>query len=322
MRARLLSLALALALLGALGAALAPAARAAPSAQQIDALLLAQGSPLAGEGATFVSAGQQYGVDPAFLVAIAGAETSFGQYLYGAGSQTASYNAFNWFYAPSRAASSFTSWDQAIETVAQGLAGPLYYGAGRTSVAAIAPVYCPQGTTAWVANVTIFLEQLGGDPADTRWSNQLAGTAAQTAASPAPSPTSSTPTDSLATLVVAQPVVVRPAGTLSVGEKATIDFTLTNSGGQSGTWADVSLRLVGPAQQTIVLSSTASFTLAPQDSFTFAAPCTLPAAGTWQGWLSVRSAAGLTLSEARPLITIMAKATASHRLDRVRPPGS
>ena len=160
---------LVLALIALAGAVVAPSARATATPQQIDAFLTAQGSPLAGEGATFCAVGQRYGVDPAFLVAISGAESSFGQYLFSSGSQTASYNAFNWFYAPTRIASSFSSWDQAITTVAQGISGPLYYGAGHYSVSAIAPIYCPQGTQSWITNVTTFMTTLGANPNNTRW---------------------------------------------------------------------------------------------------------------------------------------------------------
>lgn len=308
MRASPLRLGLLALVLVALAAALVPqAAQATPSAQQIDAFLLAEGSPLAGEGAAFCSAGRQYGVDPAFLVAIAGAETSFGQYLYSAGSQTASYNAFNWFYAQSRAASSFTSWDAAIATLAQGLAGPLYYGAGRTSVAAIAPVYCPQGTTAWIANVTIFMTELGGNPADTRWSGEATTRQTQgTQTSPAPSPTASP-----AVLVVTGPVTVHPAGPLTVDQQATIDFTLTNAGGRSASWQDLTLRLVGPVGQSIVLASTAPFTLASQGSYGFAAPAALSMPGTWRGWLTVETTDGATLTDSQPLVVLNVTAPAS-----------
>ena len=44
----------------------------------IDTYLRDQGSPLAGQGANFVATGNQYGVDPYFLVSLTGAETSFG----------------------------------------------------------------------------------------------------------------------------------------------------------------------------------------------------------------------------------------------------
>ncbi len=87
--------------LGSLAAAVivicatASPARAEIGPRQIDAFLLARGSPLAGEGTAFCTAGRRYGVDPAFLVAITGAESNFGQLLVSDGSATATYNAFN-----------------------------------------------------------------------------------------------------------------------------------------------------------------------------------------------------------------------------------
>src|SRR5665647_3480899 len=141
---------------------------AAPGAAQIDDFLAAHGSPLTGAGATFVAEGRAYGVDPAFLVAISGAETSFGQLLYAKNGDQCTYNAFNWFFGPTWPQSDFGSWDEAIGRVAEGLAGELYYGAGLYSVGAIAPKYCPDGTDNWINNVTSFMTQLGGDPADTR----------------------------------------------------------------------------------------------------------------------------------------------------------
>ena len=53
---------------------------------------------MAGSGATFVAEGAEHGVDPAFLVAVAGAESSFGLFLYSSDGDEATFNAFNWFY--------------------------------------------------------------------------------------------------------------------------------------------------------------------------------------------------------------------------------
>ena len=99
----------------------APAA-AAPGAAQIDDFLAQHASPMTGTGATFVAEGREHGVDPAFLVAISGAETSFGRFLYSEGGDQCTYNAFNWFYGATWPHSDFSSWDEAIARVAQGLA--------------------------------------------------------------------------------------------------------------------------------------------------------------------------------------------------------
>ena len=122
--------ALAVLLAAALAGALAPAAAAAPDAAQLDTFLAQHASPMTGTGATFVREGQEHGVDPVFLVAIAGAETSFGEFLYSENGDQCTYNAFNWFYGPTWPTSDFSSWDEAIARVAEGLAGPLYHGAG------------------------------------------------------------------------------------------------------------------------------------------------------------------------------------------------
>ena len=81
---------------------------------------------MTGTGATFIREGQEHGVDPVFLVAIAGAETSFGQFLYSENDDQCTFNAFNWFYGPTWPTSYFSSWDEAIARVAEGLAGSLY----------------------------------------------------------------------------------------------------------------------------------------------------------------------------------------------------
>src|SRR5665648_614589 len=134
-------------LAAAVAGAFAPAAAAAPGAAQIDDFLAAHGSPLTGAGATFVAEGRAYGVDPAFLVAISGAETSFGQLLYAKNGDQCTYNAFNWFFGPTWPQSDFGSWDEAIGRVAEGLAGELYYGAGLYSAGAIADLVSDQAVT-------------------------------------------------------------------------------------------------------------------------------------------------------------------------------
>ena len=105
-------------LAAAAAGAFAPAAAAAPDAAQIDDFLAAHGSPMTGTGATFAAEGREHGVDPAFLVAIAGAETSFGELLYSENGDQCTYNAFNWFFGPTWPQSDFGSWDEAIGRVA------------------------------------------------------------------------------------------------------------------------------------------------------------------------------------------------------------
>jgi len=257
-------------LLAAVTGAFAPAAAAAPGAAQIDDFLAAHGSPMTGTGAAFVAAGQEYGVDPAFLVAIAGAETSFGQFLYAENGDQCTYNAFNWFFGATWPQSDFGSWDEAIGRVAQGLAGGLYYGAGLSSVDAIAPRYCPDGTANWVSNVTSFMTQLGGNPADTR----LAGT-------------STLPPATQPGLVALDGSVSLGGGAREVGRHVKVRFTITNSGGQPIALEGIRLAVRGPAGASADLVSDQAVTLAPGQPLAVSASWPLDTVGPWHGWIEV-----------------------------------
>ena len=225
---------------------------------------------MTGTGATFVAEGRAYGVDPAFLVAIAGAETSFGELLYSENGDQCTYNAFNWFFGPTWPQSDFGSWDEAIGRVAQGL-GELYYGAGLYSVDAIAPKYCPDGTEQWVTNVKAFLTELGGNPDDTRV------TAAGVAPVPSPTPPSSEPG-----LVALSGSVKLDKGDREVGQRIYAWFTLSNTGGQPIDLEGIRLAIRGPGRVVRDLVST-SRSLSPPASPSRCLPrgrSTCPAAGT------------------------------------------
>jgi hypothetical protein len=264
---------LATALAGAL--TLAPAAAAAPDAAQLDAFLAQQGSPMTGTGATFIAEGQLYAVDPVFLVAIAGAETSFGKLLYSENGDQCTYNAFNWFYGPTRPTSDFTSWDEGIARVAEGLGGPLYHGAGLYSVDAIAPKYCPDGTAQWVANVTAFMIQLGGDPLETR-----------IAAGVTPSP-SATPPSAEPGLLALSGSVKLDSGDREVGQRIYAWFTLTNSGGQPVDLGGIRLAIRGPGRVVRDLVSDQPLTLTAGQSIEVSSSWPLDLAGRWHGWIEV-----------------------------------
>ncbi len=257
-------------LLAAMAGAFAPAAAAAPDAAQIDDFLAAHSSPMTGTGATFVAEGREHGVDPAFLVAIAGAETSFGEFLYAENGDWSTYNAFNWFFGPTWPQSDFGSWDEAIGRVAQGLAGELYYGVGLYSVEAIAPKYCPDGTGNWISNVTSFMTQLGGDPADTR----LTGL-------------SVLPPDTQPGLVALDGSVTLAGGAREVGRDVSMRFTITNSGGQPIAFEGIRLAVRGPAGASADLVSDQAVTLAPGQPLSVSASWPLDTVGTWHGWIEV-----------------------------------
>ena len=245
-------------------------AAAAPTAAQIDTFLAAQGSPMAGMGATFVADGRQYGGDPAFLVAITGAETSFGKLIYQEGGDYSTFNAWNWFWGPTRPLSDFTSWADGCDHVAAGLAGTLYYGAGHYAVVDIAPVYCPDGTQAWINNVSTFMLQLGGNPADTRWLTPSA-------------PTGPAALDLGSAVTLSQ-------GPYYTGQTLKATFALTNTGGQGATWDAITMHVRAPGEVPHDLGSSKPFTLQPGQSWAFTAPWSLDQKGSWYGWIEVEKA--------------------------------
>ena len=136
-----------------------------PAPADIDAYLGGKGSPMAGSGSAFVASGGRWQVDPRLLVAIAGAESNFGVIT------CAPFNA--WGYGCPNGPYQFGSWADGIDTVAQGLREN-YLAEGRTSVALINLKYAPVGAANdptglnnnWTINVSRFLTELGGDPAD------------------------------------------------------------------------------------------------------------------------------------------------------------
>jgi hypothetical protein len=265
-----LVLALVCVLLAAVTGAFAPAAAAAPEAAQIDDFLAAHSSPMTGAGATFVAEGRAHGVDPAFLVAITGAETSFGELLYSENGDQCTYNAFNWFYGATWPQSDFGSWDEAIARVAEGLSGSLYYGSGLYSVLAIAPKYCPDGTDNWINNVTSFMTQLGGDPADTR----LAAA-------------SMLPPDTQPGLVALDGSVKLAGGAREVGRDVRVRFTITNSGGQPIALDGIRLAVRGPSGVSADLVSDQAVTLTPGQPLAVSASWPLDTVGPWRGWIEV-----------------------------------
>ena len=285
-------------LAAALAGALAPAAAAAPDAAQIDAFLAEHGSPMAGTGGTFVAAAEAHGIDPAFLVAIAGAETSFGLQLYSQDGDQCTYNAFNWFYGPTWPTSDFTSWEEAVARVAAGLGGDLYYGLGLYSVDAIAPKYCPDGTAEWIANVKAFMVALGGNPDDTRLG----------AAAPTTTPPSTEPG-----LVALAGSVKLDRGDREVGQRIYAWFTLTNTGGQPLELEGIRLAVRGPSSSVRDLVSAAPLTLAPGQSTEVTASWPLDLAGRWHGWIEVSHDGEASLRRRRPGLRVLGQAAQGAR---------
>lgn len=171
-RLPLLSAALAGAALAAALPATAPAQTGVASAMSclaqtdaagIDAMLARAGSPLAGEGATFVAEGTRAGIDPRALVAIAAHETILETYV----PAQAIHNPFG--LGPGIA---FASDADAIARAASTL-GAYYVPEGRTTLDAIGAKWAPIGVANdpsglnanWTAGVGAYYAALGGDPA-------------------------------------------------------------------------------------------------------------------------------------------------------------
>ena len=176
-------------LLGAAGFPFTPLAHGAPAitAAQIDDYLRGKSSPLAGQGQALIDSGRTHDVDPRLLIAIAGAESTFGLRV------CADYNAWNWFYASTASCSAnpFSSWTEGIESVASGLRR-LYLDQGRTTIPQIAGIYTATERDIWIRNVTLFYHtELGGDLDDLTFSEEipLAPGPAVTEAAPQAPPT-------------------------------------------------------------------------------------------------------------------------------------
>ena len=131
-------------------------------AGQLDTYLTGKGSPLAGRGAVFVYQALAVGLDPRLLVAISGAETSFGTY----GPSQGIHNPFG--LGPGIV---YPTWDDAIAAAARNLGGSLYKGSGLVTIVQIQGRWAPLGATNdpsqlnsnWYRNVSRYYAELGGD---------------------------------------------------------------------------------------------------------------------------------------------------------------
>jgi len=123
----------------------------------IDQFLAKYDSPLTGLGNVFTRKAKKQGIDPRLLVAIAGAESSFGKNV-----APGTHNPFGWGpHIP------FPSWNKAIGTVAKGLSDN-YFGEGLNTIGEISSKYAPVGASNdpnnmnvnWTRNVQGFYNEL------------------------------------------------------------------------------------------------------------------------------------------------------------------
>ena len=131
----------------------------------------ASGSPLIGQGHTFVAAGRKFNVDPRLLVAIAGHESSFAREECQGQDSASIYNAWGWEALPPPCRP-FDSWQESIWFITEKIAtGDIYFAKGRDTVEKMGAAWvcgpnassCPDAKN-WIDDVTYFIEWMGGDP--------------------------------------------------------------------------------------------------------------------------------------------------------------
>jgi hypothetical protein len=127
-----------------------------PNAQSSDDYLSSKNSPMVGQGGNFTSTGQQYNLDPRLLVAIAGAETSFGNNIT-AGANNALNVMYNGYNSP------FVSFQSNINSAAYSITNPRN-GYDLTNTATMYSTYCSgAGCSAGLQNLNTFMNQQGAD---------------------------------------------------------------------------------------------------------------------------------------------------------------
>lgn len=117
------------------------------SAQFIDALLCKYSSPACGKGQALYTIGSQYGVDPAYALAFFWHESGLGT----RGEARATLSLGNLRCIDGAACidrdrggyAAFPTWEAGFKAWYALIAGPLYVGDGRATVAAIIPRYAP-----------------------------------------------------------------------------------------------------------------------------------------------------------------------------------
>ncbi len=113
----------------------------------IDSVLNRYGSPMAGEGESFVKTCVKYQIDCYLLPSIAGLESTFGKFIW-----PDSHNPFGW----ARGYMMFDNWSESIDTVGAGLRKG-YLNKGALSVDEIGPIYSESPT--WAVRVNYFINQ-------------------------------------------------------------------------------------------------------------------------------------------------------------------
>jgi hypothetical protein len=106
-------------------------------------------SPLAGSASTFIEQADRYNLDWRLVAAISGLESGFGKQI-----PVNSYNGWGWGIYGNNV-KRFNSWDEAIETISQGLRENYVNKMGTDNVYSIGRIYAASPT--WAVRVESFM---------------------------------------------------------------------------------------------------------------------------------------------------------------------
>jgi RHS repeat-associated protein len=142
-----------------------PGSHAAVTASSLQTYLKGKNNgALASDANDFYNAGVEYGIDPRFLIALAGVETSFGKNI-----TMGANNVFNWIYNGKN--SSYTSVSDAIYAVAKGISNNKPY-ANASTPDQVYHVYCnfasDPSCAGGLKNLDTFMQQEGGTGSENR----------------------------------------------------------------------------------------------------------------------------------------------------------
>lgn len=126
--------------------------------EQLTSFLQRYNSPLTSSAAAFIKIADKYNLPWTLLPAIAGKESGFGKVI-----PIDSYNAWGWgVYTGKNSGISFSSWEEGIEKVAQGIKTN-YFDKGLDTPAKMEPRYTPPSAAShhsWLQGIEFFMDQL------------------------------------------------------------------------------------------------------------------------------------------------------------------